>query len=103
MGLTIFYLVLLALTRHLGFAWAYLVAALASGVPSTWLLPQPCAGQGRVRGLGSPPCSGWSTPYCSGCCRLRGDSLLLGALLLFATLALVVRADPQARLVSGDE
>ncbi|HGY1003358.1 TPA: cell envelope integrity protein CreD, partial [Aeromonas salmonicida subsp. salmonicida] len=30
MGLAIFYLVLLALTEHLGFGWAYLIASLAS-------------------------------------------------------------------------
>lgn len=69
MGLAIFYLVLLALTEHLGFGWAYLVASLASVSLNGFYLSHVLGG--RVRASASRPCSGWSTPYCSGCCKPR--------------------------------
>ena len=69
MGLAIFYLVLLALTEHLGFALAYLIAALASVALNGFYLSHVLGGP--KQGMGFAALLGWSTPSCSGCCRPR--------------------------------
>ena len=78
---------LLALTEHLGFAWAYLVVAALASDPQR-LLPQPCAGAQTGHGFGF--LLGLVYAILFGLLQAEGDSLLLGALLLFAILALVM-------------
>ncbi|MCS3457042.1 inner membrane protein [Aeromonas sp. BIGb0405] len=88
MGLVIFYLLLLALTEHLGFALAYLLAALASVALNGFYLSHVLGG--LKQGLGFAALLGvvYATLY--GLLQAEQSALLLGALLLFAILALIM-------------
>ncbi|WP_324001580.1 cell envelope integrity protein CreD [Aeromonas hydrophila] len=88
MGLAIFYLVLLALTEHLGFAWAYLIAALASVTLNGFYLSHVLGGP--KQGLGFAALLGLVYAILFGLLQAEEIALLLGALLLFAILALVM-------------
>lgn len=88
MGLAIFYLVLLALTEHLGFAWAYLIAALASVALNGFYLSHVLGGP--KQGMGFAALLGLVYAILFGLLQAEETALLLGALLLFATLALVM-------------
>lgn len=88
MGLAIFYLVLLALTEHLGFAWAYLIAALASVALNGFYLSHVLGGP--KQGLGFAALLGLVYAILFGLLQAEEIALLLGALLLFAILALVM-------------
>ena len=88
MGLAIFYLVLLALTEHLGFAWAYLIAALASVALNGFYLSHVLGGP--KQGLGFATLLGLVYAILFGLLQAEEIALLLGALLLFAILALVM-------------
>lgn len=88
MGLAIFYLVLLALTEHLGFAWAYLVASLASVLLNGFYLSHVLGGPRQ--GLGFAALLGLVYAILFGLLQAEETALLLGALLLFAILALVM-------------
>jgi inner membrane protein len=88
MGLVIFYLLLLALTEHLGFALAYLLASLASVALNGFYLSHVL--RGLKQGLGFAALLGivYATLY--GLLQAQQSALLLGALLLFAVLALLM-------------
>ncbi|MNU53143.1 Inner membrane protein CreD [compost metagenome] len=88
MGLAIFYLVLLALTEHLGFGWAYLVASLASVSLNGFYLSHVLGGPRQ--GLGFAALLGLVYAILFGLLQAEEIALLLGALLLFAILALVM-------------
>ncbi|WP_324041468.1 cell envelope integrity protein CreD [Aeromonas caviae] len=88
MGLAIFYLVLLALTEHLGFTWAYLIAALASVALNGFYLSHVLGGP--KQGMGFAALLGLVYAILFGLLQAEETALLLGALLLFATLALVM-------------
>ncbi|PTT48103.1 cell envelope integrity protein CreD [Aeromonas sp. HMWF016] len=88
MGLAIFYLVLLALTEHLGFGWAYLVAALASVLLNGFYLSHVLGGQ--KQGIGFAALLGLVYAILYSLLQAEEIALLLGALLLFATLALIM-------------
>ncbi|MFM5296092.1 cell envelope integrity protein CreD [Aeromonas veronii] len=88
MGLAIFYLVLLALTEHLGFGWAYLVAALASVLLNGVYLSHVLGGP--KQGIGFAALLGLVYAILYSLLQAEEIALLLGALLLFATLALIM-------------
>lgn len=88
MGLAIFYLVLLALTEHLGFTWAYLVASLASVLLNGFYLSHVLGGP--KQGMGFAALLGLVYAILFGLLQAEETALLLGALLLFAILALVM-------------
>ncbi|WP_421216273.1 cell envelope integrity protein CreD [Aeromonas jandaei] len=88
MGLAIFYLVLLALTEHLGFGWAYLVAALASVLLNSFYLSHVLGGP--KQGIGFAALLGLVYAILYSLLQAEEIALLLGALLLFATLALIM-------------
>ncbi|HGY5296057.1 TPA: cell envelope integrity protein CreD [Aeromonas salmonicida] len=88
MGLAIFYLVLLALTEHLGFGWAYLIASLASVLLNGFYLSHVLGGP--KQGLGFAALLGLVYTILFGLLQAEEIALLLGALLLFAILALVM-------------
>lgn len=88
MGLAIFYLVLLALTEHLGFGWAYLVAALASVLLNGFYLSHVLGGP--KHGIGFAALLGLVYAILYSLLQAEEIALLLGALLLFATLALIM-------------
>jgi hypothetical protein len=88
MGLAIFYLVLLALTEHLGFTLAYLIAALASVALNGFYLSHVLGGP--KQGMGFAALLGLVYAILFGLLQAEETALLLGALLLFATLALVM-------------
>ncbi|MGS3143616.1 cell envelope integrity protein CreD [Aeromonas sanarellii] len=88
MGLAIFYLVLLALTEHLGFAWAYLIAALASVALNGFYLSYVLGGP--KQGMGFAALLGLLYAILFGLLQAEETALLLGALLLFAILTLVM-------------
>jgi inner membrane protein len=88
MGLAIFYLVLLALTEHLGFGWAYLVAALASVLLNGCYLSHVLGGP--KQGIGFAALLGLVYAILYSLLQAEEIALLLGALLLFATLALIM-------------
>ena len=88
MGLAIFYLVLLALTEHLGFGWAYLVAALASMLLNGFYLSHVLGGP--KQGIGFAALLGLVYAILYSLLQAEEIALLLGALLLFATLALIM-------------
>ncbi|MGY3895089.1 cell envelope integrity protein CreD [Aeromonas enterica] len=88
MGLAIFYLLLLALTEHLGFGWAYLIAALASVTLNGFYLSHVLGGP--KQGLGFAALLGLVYAILFGLLQAQEIALLLGALLLFAILALVM-------------
>ncbi|MFQ2015047.1 MULTISPECIES: cell envelope integrity protein CreD [unclassified Aeromonas] len=88
MGLAIFYLVLLALTEHLGFGWAYLVAALASVLLNGFYLSHVLGGP--KQGIGFAALLGLVYATLYSLLQAEEIALLLGALLLFATLALIM-------------
>lgn len=88
MGLAIFYLVLLALTEHLGFGWAYLIASLASVLLNGFYLSHVLGGP--KQGLGFAALLGLVYAILFGLLQAEEIALLLGALLLFAILALVM-------------
>jgi len=88
MGLVIFYLVLLALTEHLGFGWAYLVAALASVLLNGFYLSHVLGGP--KQGIGFAALLGLVYAILYSLLQAEEIALLLGALLLFATLALIM-------------
>ncbi|QWL60962.1 cell envelope integrity protein CreD [Aeromonas jandaei] len=88
MGLAIFYLVLLALTEHLGFGWAYLVAALASVLLNGFYLSHVLGGPKQGIGFAAPLGLVYAILY--SLLQAEEIALLLGALLLFATLALIM-------------
>ncbi|WP_421248625.1 cell envelope integrity protein CreD [Aeromonas jandaei] len=88
MGLAIFYLVLLALTEHLGFGWAYLVAALASVLLNGFYLRHVLGGP--KQGIGFATLLGLVYAILYSLLQAEEIALLLGALLLFATLALIM-------------
>ncbi|PJG58733.1 cell envelope integrity protein CreD [Aeromonas cavernicola] len=88
MGLAIFYLVLLALTEHLGFAWAYLCAALASVMLNGFYLSHILGG--FKPGAGFSILLGLVYALLFGLLQAEDMALLLGALLLFLVLALVM-------------
>ncbi|CAJ1870151.1 cell envelope integrity protein CreD [Aeromonas jandaei] len=88
MGLAIFYLVLLALTEHLGFGWAYLVAALASVLLNGFYLSHVLGGP--KQGIGFAAQLGLVYAILYSLLQAEEIALLLGALLLFATLALIM-------------
>ncbi|MBL0547234.1 cell envelope integrity protein CreD [Aeromonas jandaei] len=88
MGLAIFYLVLLALTEHLGFGWAYLVAALASVLLNGFYLSHVLGGP--KQGIGFAALLGLVYAILYSLLQAEEIALLLGTLLLFATLALIM-------------
>ncbi|WP_349920420.1 cell envelope integrity protein CreD [Aeromonas veronii] len=88
MGLIVFYLVLLALTEHIGFAWAYLAAALASVALNGFYLSHVLGG--ARQGLGFAVLLGLVYSILFGLLQAEEIALLLGALLLFAVLALIM-------------
>ncbi|HIC8842606.1 TPA: cell envelope integrity protein CreD [Aeromonas veronii] len=88
MGLAIFYLVLLALTEHLGFGWAYLVASLASVLLNGFYLSHVLGGP--KQGIGFAALLGLVYAILYSLLQAEEIALLLGALLLFATLALIM-------------
>ncbi|MEV3841788.1 cell envelope integrity protein CreD [Aeromonas veronii] len=88
MGLAIFYLVLLALTEHLGFGWAYLVAALASVLLNGFYLSHVLGGP--KQGIGFAALLGLVYAILYSLLQAEEIALLLGAVLLFATLALIM-------------
>ena len=88
MGLAIFYLVLLALTEHLGFGWAYLIASLASVALNGFYLSHVLGGPRQ--GLGFAALLGLVYAILFGLLQAQETALLLGALLLFAILALIM-------------
>ncbi|WP_421230259.1 cell envelope integrity protein CreD [Aeromonas jandaei] len=88
MGLAIFYLVLLALTEHLGFGWAYLLAALASVLLNGFYLSHVLGGP--KQGIGFAALLGLVYAILYSLLQAEEIALLLGALLLFATLALIM-------------
>ncbi|MGY3863181.1 cell envelope integrity protein CreD [Aeromonas lacus] len=88
MGQAIFYLVLLALTEHLGFGWAYLVAALASVLLNGFYLSHVLGGP--KQGIGFAALLGLVYAILYSLLQAEEIALLLGALLLFATLALIM-------------
>ncbi|MCO5343263.1 cell envelope integrity protein CreD [Aeromonas veronii] len=88
MGLAIFYLVLLALTEHLGFGWAYLVAALASVLLNGFYLSHVLGGP--KQGIGFAALLGLVYAILYSLLQAEEIALLLGALLLFATLTLIM-------------
>ena len=100
MGLAIFYLVLLALTEHLGFGWAYLVAALASVLLNGFYLSHVLGGP--KQGIGFAALLGLVYAILYSLLQAEEIALLLGALLLVRHPGADHDADPQARLVSGD-
>ncbi|MGL5812773.1 MAG: cell envelope integrity protein CreD [Aeromonas sp.] len=88
MGLVVFYLVLLALTEHIGFGWAYLVASLASVALNGFYLSHVLGG--TRQGLGFAALLGLVYAILFGLLQAEEIALLLGALLLFAVLALIM-------------
>lgn len=88
MGLVVFYLVLLALTEQLGFAWAYLIASLASVALNGFYLSHVLGG--IRQGLGFAAILGVVYSILFGLLQAEEIALLLGALLLFAVLALIM-------------
>ncbi|WP_421190678.1 cell envelope integrity protein CreD [Aeromonas enteropelogenes] len=88
MGLVIFYLVLLALTEHLGFALAYLLAGLASVALNGFYLSHVLGGPRQ--GIGFAALLGLVYAILFGLLQAEEIALLLGALLLFAILALIM-------------
>ncbi|KXU79408.1 cell envelope integrity protein CreD [Aeromonas enteropelogenes] len=88
MGLVIFYLVLLALTEHLGFALAYLLAGLASVALNGFYLSHVLGGPRQ--GIGFATLLGLVYAILFGLLQAEEIALLLGALLLFAILALIM-------------
>lgn len=88
MGLVVFYLVLLALTEHLGFAMAYLLASGASVVLNGFYLSHVLGG--LRQGVGFSALLGLVYGVLFGLLQAEGNALLLGALLLFIVLALIM-------------
>lgn len=88
MGLVVFYLVLLALTEHLGFAMAYLLASGASVVLNGFYLSHVLGGSRQ--GVGFSALLGLVYGVLFGLLQAEGNALLLGALLLFVVLALIM-------------
>lgn len=88
MGLVVFYLVLLALTEQFGFAWAYLIASLASVALNGFYLSHVLGG--IRQGLGFAAILGVVYSILFGLLQAEEIALLLGALLLFAVLALIM-------------
>ena len=88
MGLVIFYLVLLALTEHIGFDLAYLVASLASVLLNGFYLSHVLGGP--KQGVGFAALLGLVYAILFGLLQAEEAALLLGALLLFTILALVM-------------
>jgi inner membrane protein len=88
MGLVVFYLVLLALTEHLGFAMAYLLASSASVVLNGFYLSHVLGG--LRQGVSFAALLGLVYAVLFGLLQAEGNALLLGALLLFSVLALIM-------------
>ncbi|MGY6040289.1 cell envelope integrity protein CreD [Aeromonas sp. AE23HZ002T15] len=88
MGLVVFYLVLLALTEHIGFGLAYLAASLASVALNGFYLSHVLGG--TRQGLGFAALLGLVYSILFGLLQAEEIALLLGALLLFAVLALIM-------------
>ncbi|HEY6898398.1 MAG TPA: cell envelope integrity protein CreD [Rhodocyclaceae bacterium] len=85
LALAIFFLLLLSLSEHVGFAWAYLVAALASSGLITAYLAAVLRGWKPALAFGSG--LGLLLGALFGVLLSEQNALLLGSLLLFAALA----------------
>jgi inner membrane protein len=88
LGLSVFYLLLLALSEHLTFGWAYLVAAAAL----VMLIGSYMAGALRRRSAGFVAGSALAVVYALLYLLVLSEeyALLLGALLVFAVLAVIM-------------
>ncbi|MDR2637448.1 MAG: cell envelope integrity protein CreD [Zoogloeaceae bacterium] len=86
--LTLFFLLLVALSEHLPFAWAYLVSALASVA----LIAVYLSGVFASRRLGLVFGGGFAVLYgvLYGVLQSEDSALLMGSLLLFATLSVIM-------------
>lgn len=83
-ALTVFYLLLVSLSEHIAFHWAYLTAALSSTLLITVYVSGVLASWGRGLGLGSGLLMLYAMLY--AILRSEDNALLMGSLLIFAVL-----------------
>jgi len=85
LALAVFFLVLIALSEHIRFAWAYLSAAMACVALLTYYLRHPLESLARTAAFAGF----FAALYCALYTLLKSEdhSLLLGSLLVFAALA----------------
>lgn len=88
LALALFFLLLLSLSEHLAFGWAYAIAAAACVGLQGWYLG--FALGSRRRGLGFAGLLGLLFATLYGLLQSEDNALLLGSLLLFALLALTM-------------
>jgi inner membrane protein len=88
MGLTIFFLLLLSLSEHIPFVYAYLVASVACIGLLTYYLSFVLSSMGRGLGFGAMLTALYGALY--GLLISEDNSLVLGSLLLFGVLATVM-------------
>lgn len=87
-ALTVFYLLLVSLSEHIAFRWAYLAAALSSTLLITVYVSGVLASWGRGLGLGSGLLMLYGMLY--AILRSEDNALLMGSLLIFAVLGSVM-------------
>ncbi len=85
LALALFFLLLLSLSEHVAFAWAYLAAALASIGLIVAYLTAVLRGWGRAAGVGGALLLLYGALF--GVLQSEQNALLFGSLLLFAILA----------------
>jgi inner membrane protein len=87
-ALAVFFLLLIALSEHVFFGWAYLAAASACVALLTWYLRHPLGSFARTSVFGALFAALYGALYVL--LRSEDHSLLLGALLVFGMLAAVM-------------
>jgi inner membrane protein len=90
LAISVFFLLLLALSEKIAFAAAYAIAAAASVALLTAYFAAVLRGWGRGLGLGGYVAALYGTLY--GLLSSEDNALLLGALLLFGLLAVLMLA-----------
>ena len=89
LALAIFFLLLLSLSEHIAFGWAYLVASVAC-IGLLGLLPEPRVAQPRARRWASRRCWRRCMPRCTDCWCRRTTRWCSARGLLFLILAAIM-------------
>ena len=88
LALAVFFLLLIALSEHVRFVWAYVAAASACVVLLTYYLRHPLGSAARTATFGALFAALYGALYVL--LRSEDHSLLLGALLVFGVLAAIM-------------
>jgi inner membrane protein len=87
-ALCVFYLLLLSISEFIGFSWAYFIAAVASTLLITWYCRFFLGGGVRTFMIGAGLAGVYLFLYIT--LRQQDYALLMGAIALFAVLAIVM-------------